>query len=105
MYLTQLFYLFSIENCDETEEIFSFQRYLSPVFEEIEYDSNSDSDSQIAYFTSKYDDVVGSTGKFWATPAEAVLEPEWPLISEINLEIPSPEGKSLCLKEHRHFKL
>ena len=98
-----LYIFFSIENCDETEEIFSFQRYLSPVFEEIEYDS--DSDSQTSHSTSKYDYDSGSTGKFWATPAEAVLEPESPLISEIDLEIPSPEGKSLCLKGHKRFKL
>ena len=48
---------FCIENWDEKTELLSCQRYLSPVFEEIEYyedpiDSD-DSDSQISQSSSK----------------------------------------------------
>ena len=39
----------------------------------------------------------GSTGEFWAIPAHVVPENDFEittLISELDLEIPSPEGKS-----------
>ena len=49
------------------------------------------------FLNHRSDFGFGSTGEFWASPAQVVPDHEPSLISEIDLDIPSPEGELLIL--------